>query len=101
MYKTFLYVWNVWGRKLWGNYLPSECQAYFCIINIDIPLVLIHIAVSLAGKKLQQFRGPEGSRNLRFPDYMTTAQDCGKFVSLMHWPRLPKEMLLVLISIRA
>jgi hypothetical protein len=27
---------------------------------------------------LQAWSGPEGSRNLRFPDYMTTAQDGGK-----------------------
>jgi len=30
-------------------------------------------------------RCPEGSRKLRFPDYMTMAQDGGKVVSLMHW----------------
>ena len=29
---------------------------------------------------------PEGSRKLRFPDYVTTAQDGGKVVSLMHRP---------------
>ena len=33
---------------------------------------------------LQARRGPEGSRKLRFPDYMTTAQDGGKGVSLTH-----------------
>jgi hypothetical protein len=27
---------------------------------------------------LQVWSGPEGSRNLRFPDFMTTAQDGGK-----------------------
>jgi len=32
---------------------------------------------------------PEGSRKLRFPDYMTTAQYGGKFVSLTHRPPLP------------
>jgi hypothetical protein len=32
---------------------------------------------------------PEGSRKLRFPDYMTTAQDGGKVVSLLHRPPLP------------
>ena len=37
---------------------------------------------------LQAWSGPEGSRNLRFPDYMTTAPD-GKVVSLMHRPPLP------------
>jgi hypothetical protein len=38
---------------------------------------------------LQAWSGPEGSRNLRFPDYMTTAQDGGKVVSLTHRPPLP------------
>ena len=31
---------------------------------------------------LQAWSGPQGSRKLRFPDFMTTAQDCGKVVSL-------------------
>ena len=38
---------------------------------------------------LQAWSGPEGSRKLRFPEYMTTAQDGGKFVSLRHRPPLP------------
>jgi len=33
--------------------------------------------------------GPEGSRKLRFPDFMTTAQDGGMVVILMHQPPLP------------
>ena len=33
---------------------------------------------------LQAWGGPEGSRKLRFPDFMTTAQDGGKVVSLTH-----------------
>ena len=67
---------------------------------------------------LQAWSGPEGSRKLRFPDFMTTAQDGGKVVSLTvrkaFTPRkcswysflletqglYPQEMLLVLISIR-
>jgi len=36
---------------------------------------------------LQAWSNPEGSRKLRFPDFMTTAQDGGKVVSLTH--RLP------------
>jgi hypothetical protein len=36
---------------------------------------------------LQAWSGPEGSRKLRFPDFMTTAQDGGKVSSLTH--RLP------------
>ena len=38
---------------------------------------------------LQAWSGPEGSRKLRFPDYMTTAQNGGKVVSLTHRPPLP------------
>jgi len=45
---------------------------------------------------LQAWTGPEDSRKLRFPDFMTTAQDGGKVVSLTHRPPL----LLVLISVR-
>ena len=38
---------------------------------------------------LQAWSGPEGSRKLRFPDFMTTAQRGGKVVSLTHRPHLP------------
>ena len=38
---------------------------------------------------LQAWSGPEGSRKLRFPDFMTTAQDGGKVVSFTHKPSLP------------
>ena len=38
---------------------------------------------------LQAWSGPEGSRKLRFPDFMSTEQNGGKVVSLMHRPSLP------------
>jgi len=38
---------------------------------------------------LQAWSGPEGSRKLHFPDFMTTAQDGGKVVSITHRPHLP------------
>ena len=38
---------------------------------------------------LQAWAGPEGSRKLRLPDFVTTAQDGGKVVSLTHRPPLP------------
>jgi len=40
-------------------------------------------------KKISPIRGqrsPVGSGKLRFPDYVTTAQDGGKVVSLTHRP---------------
>jgi hypothetical protein len=51
-----------------------------------------HVTVVRDKKKavpLQAWSGPEGSRKLRFPDFLTTAQDDGKFVSLTHRPHLP------------
>jgi hypothetical protein len=49
------------------------------------------VAVKDKGKAvpLQACSGPEGSRKLRFPDYMTTAQGGGKVVNLTHRPPLP------------
>jgi len=38
---------------------------------------------------LKASSGPKGSRNLWFPDFMTTAQDGGRVFSLMHRPPLP------------
>ena len=38
---------------------------------------------------LQAWSGPEGSKKLRFPYFVTSAQDGGKVVSLTHRPPLP------------
>jgi len=43
---------------------------------------------------------PEGSRKIRFPDYVTVSQDGGKVVSLKHRPPLTQEIHLLLISVR-
>jgi len=50
-----------------------------------------YIIIIKAGKAvlLQARSGPEGSRKLRFPYFMTTAQGGDKVVSLTHWPHLP------------
>jgi len=40
---------------------------------------------------LQAWSGPQGFRMLRFPDFVTTAQDGGKVVSLTHRLHLPPE----------
>jgi hypothetical protein len=49
---------------------------------------------------LHAWSGPESSRKLRFPDYMTTAQDGGKVVPLRTGCLYHQKMLLVLISVR-
>ena len=49
------------------------------------------VCAQMKGKAvpLQAWNGPEGSRKLRFPDFVTTAQEDGKVVSLTHRPPLP------------
>jgi len=50
---------------------------------------------------LQAWSGPEGSRKLLFPDFMTSAQDGGKVFNLTYWPTIPPGKIhLVLISVR-
>ena len=44
---------------------------------------------------LQAWSVPESSRKLRFPDFMTTAQDVGKVVSLKRRAPLPPGNTLV------
>jgi hypothetical protein len=69
------------------------------IINL-YSLFCFMVYVKSKAVLLQAWSGPEGSRKLRFPDFMTTAQDGGKVVSLMHRPPLPPVNHLVLISVR-
>ena len=40
---------------------------------------------------LQAWSGPEGSRKLRIPDFMTKALEVGKVISLTHRPHLPPQ----------
>jgi len=56
------------------------------VVKIDILLIL-----RIKGKAvpLQAWTGPEGSGKLGLPDFVTTAQDGGKVVSLTHRPPLP------------
>ena len=64
-----------------------------CICDTVVPTLNTDLyAVKGKGKAvpLQAWSGPEGSRKLRFPDFMTMAQDGGKVVSITHRPPLPQ-----------
>jgi hypothetical protein len=74
-------------RKSSGNFSPTFRD------KLSVPYTRVNAV------PLQAWSGPEGSRKLRFLDFMTTAQDGGKVVSLRHRPPLPREIHLVLISV--
>jgi len=71
---------------IWGKY---DCD----------PSVLPWLPKSKA-VPIQARSGPEVSRKLRFPDFMTTAQDVGRLSALRTGRLYPQEILLVLISVR-
>jgi len=58
-------------------------------ISLDLHEDTTDTKVNGKSVPLQAWRNPEVSRKLRFPDFMTTAQDGVKVVSLTHRPRLP------------
>jgi len=60
----------------------------FFSVSINPPM--LHVLIK-KGKAvpLQTWSDPESSRKLRFPDFMTTALEGGKVVSLTHQPHLP------------
>jgi hypothetical protein len=64
-----------------------------CLLITVTKLCNIHVIFCYPKGKgkavpLQAWSGPEGSKKLRFPDFMTTAQDGGKVVGLTHRPPL-------------
>jgi len=87
------------SRSLFGygwdaKELKTEIQIslkYFYFLYKRLVLVILSYIYIYKGKAalLQAWIGPEDSRKLLFTDFMTTAQDSGKVVSLTHRPPLP------------
>jgi len=62
---------------------PINATGYTCSIHAQ------YVKGNGKAVPLQAWSDPQGFRKLRFPDFMTTAQDDGKVVSLTHRPPLP------------
>jgi hypothetical protein len=93
--------------------VSSSLTSYCEVLGSNLRLLIAYhdrfssgvltVSRKIVGSKavpLKAWSGPEGSRKLSFPDFVTTVQDGGKVVSLTHRPHLPQEILLVLISVR-
>ena len=94
-----------WGTALWAGRLWWRSRLRHCATSQKVLVGVIGIfhghnpsgcSVALGSTQpltemskgkavpLQAWSGPEGSRKLKFPDFMTMAQDGGT-----HWPPLP------------
>jgi len=71
--------------------MPPQNVAYFLVLSFLVHKTFTYYINSVKGKSfpLQAWTGPEDTRKLRLPDFVTTAQDGGKAVSLTHRPPLP------------
>ena len=71
------------------GHLELCLSALLCLRALYRGQLCVTSSVKDKAVPLQAWSGPEGSRELRFPYFMTTAQDGGKVVSLTHRPTLP------------
>jgi transposase len=79
-------VWRGGGGQAFGK--PQElfvCRRRFCCIRQKANEVVRQIVRDGNVESTKAFDETRG-QNLRFPHYMTTAQDGGKVVSLTHRP---------------
>ena len=80
-------------KRIFYNTWLKNTHSRGCNIPISCPLQThtsdLNYYLDLRKAKavpLQAWSGPEGSRNLRFPEFMTMAHNGGKVVSLTHRP---------------
>jgi hypothetical protein len=73
------------------EYCEKQVCVHVILTVFNVKILIDYMIRIKKGKAvpLQACSGPDGSSKLRFPDYMTTAQDGGKVVSLTRRPPLP------------
>ena len=101
---TYIFLWSNSIRNIISHMLGSVVEFYLGIIAIIYKCFFQFYTSQVMRLKnafttlninkgkavpLQPWSSPEGSRKLRFSDFMTTAQGGGKVVSHTHWPHLP------------
>jgi len=90
--------WNSTELPFYSSYNPRRAQISmypFCITASKSMQVSKGKAVPL-----QAWTGPESSRKLRLPDFMTVAENGGRLSVLSTGCLYPQEILLVLVSVR-
>jgi len=86
-----------WQSGIWemeirlDGFLGVEPRKLCSVVHHDVGKMAPAPLLTVKGKAvpLQAWSGPEDSRRLRLPDFVTTAHEGGKVVSLMHRPPLP------------
>ena len=81
---------NEWMNEWMAR--PTASSVHCGTLRYSLKKLYMYVYIYIYKGKavsLQDWSGPEGSRKLRFPDYVTTALDGGKVVSLTHRPPLP------------
>ena len=78
-----------WSKVVAVTYIVGVYCTTLLVFAIYSSTANIMHTVKGKAVPLQARRCPEGCRKLRFPDFMTTAQDGVKVVSLTHRPPLP------------